>query len=147
MSSVIDEFIEIKNSRGILEAFKELSIGKVYQTLADPQNKSIRPLSRINRKLPRIMSFMVEWEARKNMLCGVVDATGEPIYPPSHFFRDQAYHYLTLTPGVGGKRAEQIVETLVAGALNSPQQKGSIVDLGMGEDDVLTTTKKEEETY
>lgn len=130
MSEILEKFGQKKYSRTLLETLKDATIGEVYHILAVPKNEDIRPMSRINRKIPRLMSFLVEWEARQNKLVGICAATGEPIYPPSHFFKDQAIHYLTLTPGVGGKRAEQIVETLVGGALHPPQQKGNVIDLG-----------------
>jgi hypothetical protein len=115
---------------GRLSAIREFFVGSSLKSLGTPKEEDIYSMARVNKRYPRLGSFFCESENRLNELTGVLEATGERLYPPYTFFNKQALLYLKTTPSVNSKRADQVTEILTGGALNPPQQSGNVIDLG-----------------
>jgi hypothetical protein len=84
----------------------------------------------VNPTYPVCEALLLAYEKRLNMQLGICENIHRPLYPPMTFFTDMFEKYKRLTPSVQGKRATQLLEALGTGALNPPQRKGNVIDLG-----------------
>jgi len=135
---------QLKKSPRLLDNIKELGIYKAFTAATVPVGDEIDSLAHLNPTYIACEPILLAYEKRLNNLLGICENIHRPLYPPSTWFKDFLEKYKRLTPSVNGKRATAVLEALSGGALNPPQRKGNVIDLG-SEDPVPNFTAKKED--
>ena len=133
---------QLKRFPRLIDNIKELAVFGAFKAVTTPKGDEVDVLSNVNPTYPVCESLLLAYEKRLNNQLGICENIHRPLYPRMTFFTDMLEKYKRLTPSVQGKRATQLLESLAGGALNSPQQKGNVIDLGTEDPDPTFTPKK-----